>query len=80
MKFTFHVAVGLVLLNFFIVWWEFQNQGKGWRLYYALAVILLISTISLPIGLLLLIPITGYNLLMNTTRLLGRWQANEGNN
>ncbi len=72
MKNTFLIIFGVVLLNFFLLSYEFQGTGRGWRLYGALAVILIISAVSLPIGIVLLIPITAYNLLWNTTRLLQR--------
>ncbi|MBT9145240.1 MAG: hypothetical protein DDT42_01110 [candidate division WS2 bacterium] len=71
MKNAFLTVLAVVILNFFIVSYEFQGSGRGWKLYASLAFILLLSAIALPIGIVLLIPITGYNLLVNTKRLFG---------
>lgn len=71
MKDGFMIIIGIVLINYFILLYEKQGQGKGWRIYFGLLGIILIGAISLPIGLLLLIPITLNNLLWNTKRLRG---------
>ncbi len=72
MRNAFLTILGVVIINFFIVTYEFEGTGKGWKIYASLAFILLVSAISLPIGILLLIPITGYNILVNTGRLFKR--------
>lgn len=77
MKTTFSMLVGLIIINGLILWYEQNETFRGWRLYFGLAGLTLLSALSLPLGLMLLIPITGYNLLMNTGRLQRKIQRQE---
>ena len=64
--------IGAVLANMAIVLYEHSGSGSGWRIYIALVAILLLAAISRTFAILILIPLTGYNLLVNTTRLIRR--------
>ena len=77
MKAAFSVLLSLIIINGIIVWYEQAEQFSGWRLYFGLAGLTLLSALSLPIGLMLLIPITGYNLLVNTTRIRQKIGGNQ---
>lgn len=63
-----NIIIGLVLLNLFLVIYEFR-QERGWRPYFAYLVILIIAVIFPPLSLMVLIPLTAWNLLFNTNRL-----------
>lgn len=71
MRITFLLILGIIIINVIIIWYEKQDIAAGWRLYLAFAGLTILSAISLPFGLMLLIPITGYNLLINTKRIRG---------
>lgn len=76
MKLTFSLILGLIAINALILIYERGETFAGWKLYMGLAGLTLLSAISLPFGLMLLIPITGYNLLVNTGRLMKRIGGN----
>lgn len=68
MKDGISIIIGVVILNLIILLYEKQGLGLGWRIYGGLVAVLILSTIFLPLGFMLLLPITGYNLIVNTTR------------
>jgi len=69
MKANFITAVGLIVLNMIILIIERPAGFEGWRLYGAMAAMLLISSISPIVGIALLLPITLLNVLFNTTKI-----------
>jgi len=79
---TFSWVIGVIVINAILIWYEGAEHFQGWRLYLGVAGMILITAISLPLAIMLIIPITGYNLLTNTTRLqhqiLGRNEQNNG--
>ena len=68
MKDGISIIIGVVILNLIILLYEKQGLGLGWRIYGGLVGVLILSTIFLPLGFMLLLPITAYNLIVNTTR------------
>lgn len=61
--------LGLAVFNFVILLYEHQGIGRGWKFYLSLVALLVVGVIFRPLAILLFIPITGYNVLVNTTRL-----------
>lgn len=69
MRVNFTLAMGLVIINAAILWYERPAGFTGWRIYVTLAAILLISAVSPVIGVAILAPVTALNVLFNTTRI-----------
>lgn len=68
---TFTTILGLIIINALLIWYEKMDTLDMWKWYMGFCGLALISAIFVPLGLMLLIPITAYNLLLNTNRLRG---------
>jgi len=72
---SYLIIIVLLIINAIVIWVEFvtidplANSRLGTRIFLSFAGLALITTLSTPFGLFLIIPITAYNLLVNTRRL-----------
>jgi len=80
MRLTFSLLLGLIVINGLILYYERQGLGMGWRIYMGLVALALMAAISVPFTFALLLPITVYNLLVNTRRLTERLFKHDKNN
>jgi len=69
--------LGLVLGNLVLVYYEHRGT-RGWRPYFATIGILLLAVIFKPLAIFIVIPLTAWNLLMNTFRIRGLPRPEEG--
>jgi len=72
---SYLIIIVLLIINAIVIWVEFvtddqnANSRLGIRIFLSFGALALITTLSTPFGLFLVIPITAYNLLVNTRRL-----------
>ena len=73
MKVDVFTTAGLLLINLAILAYEKGFEHFSWQHYTAFGVLLFLGALFPFLVFVLLIPVTGYNLFINTTKLQGRY-------